>query len=184
MRMRDFGDGGHILHLERQRAGAFDIDHARVFLHPLLDARADGGIVKLNLHPQPLQLAVDEIPCRAIHRIREQHMVPRAQQRDQRHVDRGQPRRRNQRMVRPLQHREGLLERLRRRAAVAAIAQVRDAPFLIRHHLGEILEQHRGSAMHRRIHRTGIPLRVTAEIDQLRIEMGKMFFVGHKVQPY
>ena len=78
MAMRHSRDGGNVLNLERQRAGAFAEHRLGVRLHQFRDAGADQGIVIGGLDPHALQQPVAEAARRAIAIVGHQQMIAMA----------------------------------------------------------------------------------------------------------
>ena len=90
--MRDFGNGGKVLHLERQRSGGLGEHKLRVRAKIALDGRTGERIVIADLDAQTRQVMAAKASCRAIHDIGDEDMVTRVQQGEKRKGRRGEPR--------------------------------------------------------------------------------------------
>ena len=122
-RMRGRGDRRHVLHLERQRAGRFHIDRARIGPHQFGNSGADGRIVIRGLDAKPSEHAVAEFPRRQIDGIGHQQMVAGAAHRQQRGRDRSEPggKQCDARALRPLDRHQRIAEGFGGWGAAAAV---------------------------------------------------------------
>ena len=73
--VRRLGDGGHVLNLEAEGAGRFDIDQARVRPDELGDPGADQRVVVAGLDPEALEQVIAHLARRIVHRIGHQDVV-------------------------------------------------------------------------------------------------------------
>ena len=74
-RVRDRGDRGNVLHLERQRPRRLDEHHPRLRPHQLGDAGADARVVERRLDAEPRQNRVAEVTRRPVRSVDHQEMV-------------------------------------------------------------------------------------------------------------
>ncbi len=127
------GDGGNVLHLERQRARRFEIDGARVRLHQVRDRAADQRIVIAHGDAVAGQGLIAELSGRAVGAVGDEQMVARAHHRQQRRRDRRQTGRqqRDAGALRSFEREHGRLQRFGRRRAAP--------PVLIARAVGEII---------------------------------------------
>ena len=92
MRFGGSDDGGDILHLESQAAGAFEEDQSGFGADQIGDARADQRIIISRRHAHPIEQAIAQAARRIVNRIDHQQMIARGQQRDQSGGERGDAR--------------------------------------------------------------------------------------------
>ena len=121
--VRRRGDGGNVLHLERQRARRFEVDGARIRLHQVGDRAADQRIVIAHGDAVAGQDLVAELPGRAVGAVGDEQMVARVHHRQQRRRDRREARRQqgDAGALRSFERQHGRFERFGGRRAAPAV---------------------------------------------------------------
>ena len=91
--VRGFGDRGDVLHFERERAGQFQIDGARVRPDQLGDRAADARIVVSRADAEPRQDLPAKSARRPISAVGDEDVIAGMHDRQQRRGNRREPRR-------------------------------------------------------------------------------------------
>jgi hypothetical protein len=115
------GDGGHVLHFERERPGRFDEDDACVRTHLRGDASTDQRVVVRDVHAESGELIVTESPRRAINAIGDKNVVALGHDGEQRQRDGRKAGRHRERPVSAFERGESLLQIGHGRQAVQAV---------------------------------------------------------------
>ena len=192
-RLRRRDHGGHVLHLEGERAGALEIEEPGVLLHQRGDAGSDARIIEGGGNAEPLEETGAEIAHRAVDRIRHQHMVARLDEGEDRREARRSTGAEGNRAMAALDRRHRLLEgELRGRAGAAVgdlVVAVLRRRLMCRH--GRI--EHGRGVIDRRVDDAEILLRRAPGMGQKRVglaglaahEAGPRAKVGtDRTQPY
>ena len=162
--MRDLGDRGDVLDLERQRAGRFREHRPGVRAHQRVDPGADGRVIVARLDPEATQSLIGEGARRFVHRVRHQEMIAGLERRHQRNDDRRQARWRQHRPRRARQLAPGRRQRLGRRRAAGAVGEALGAALQRR----DVGIEHGRTAKRRHIDEALREFDVAAEIHQAR----------------
>ena len=174
----DRGDGVDVLHLEGLRAGRLEIDDLGVGPHQLRDVGADHRIEEGRLDAEALQRGVGEAPRRAVGVVGHQHVVAGLEEAHDRAGDGGEAGLHGDRAVRALDGGDGVLERLLRRRAVAAVAEA-----LERHAVLELLHgrrEDRRGVIDGRIDDAEVVVGIAAGDGQNGVGSGISFLRGHE----
>ena len=168
---RGLGDGGHVLHLEGERAGRLGEDEAGVPAHQPRDGRTDRGIVEGCLDAVAVEDLGTEPPGRPVHRVGDEHVVARADDSRDCHRHRGEPACGHHGAMPALDGRHRLGERagvLRAGGAVGdvvvAVVAVEPADVAV-----EVLGEDRGRPVHRDVDGTLCANRGATERDELGV---------------
>ncbi len=155
-------DGGHVLDLEALRARCLDQHGPRIVADQAGDLAADQGIVERRRHAELLEDRVAESARGAIGGIGHQQVVAGAEHGQQCERDCGKPGGRQHGSGRARDLGPGLLQRRRGGRAVGAVGvALRPAA-----QIGDVLEQHRGAAIDRRVDEAVLLERLPPSMDQ------------------
>ena len=181
--MRRRGDGGHVLHLETQRARRFEEDRAGIRLHELRDPTGDEGIVVGRGDTEPSEDLVAKNARRCVGAVGNENMVAGVDDRQQRSRNSGKSggQQRDAVALRPLKLLHGEFERLGRRRTAPAVLIARAVRQVI---LGAWVEHGRGM-IDRRVDETVIGRRIAAGRDNARIRASRfsafaVLILGHR----
>ena len=161
-------DRGHVLHLERERAGRLGVDETRVRTHRLRDPGTGRGVVEAGLDPVAAEDLGAEPPGRPIHRVGHEHVVAGAHDGRDRHRHRREPGAGHHGAVPAFDGRDGLGERPRvlgpgRPVGDVVVAVVTVEPVDV---AVEMFGEDRRRPMHRKVDRPLCAHRRPAESDE------------------
>ena len=89
--VRRLRDGGHVLHLERQRAGSLGVDEPGVRANFIRHTLSHPRVVEARFDPETAQEFGAEPSGRPVHRVGNEHVVAGADHGRDRHGHRGEP---------------------------------------------------------------------------------------------
>ena len=108
--VRNVGYGGNVLHLERQRSGRFGEDELGIRPELALDGCASERIVVADLDAEPCQMPAAEASRGSVDGIRDERVIARTQQGEEREGRRGKSGRHRERPMTALDLRHRILQ--------------------------------------------------------------------------